>query len=105
VSIAVTFILVFIVVKLIGNLVEKVIESVDLSFLNRLFGVLFSMAKMALILGVLLVYLHRLDQKMHFLPEDTRENSIFYKPLTNIVTSIFPSLDSIRQPDADGEQV
>jgi len=67
VAIAVTFILVFIGVNLTGRLVEKVVESVDLSFLNRLLGVALSLAKTIVVLGVLLAYINRVDQKIYFI--------------------------------------
>ncbi|HEX2395424.1 MAG TPA: CvpA family protein [Bacteroidales bacterium] len=105
VAVAVTFILVFVGVNIIGKLIEKVVESADLSFLNRLTGVILSLAKTAIIVGVLLAYINRLDQKMHFVPENTREHSLFYKPLTNIATKIFPSLAVEKGYRGQGEQV
>jgi len=105
VAIAVTFILVFIGVNLTGKLIEKMVESIDLSFLNRLMGVILSLAKTAIILGVLLVYVDRLDQKWRFLPDYTREHSIFYKPLTNIALKIFPSLNAYGDFKGKGEQI
>lgn len=105
VAMAGTFIIAFIGVYFIGKLVEKAIESVNLSFLNRLSGVVLSLAKTAIILGVLLVFMNRLDQRMHFLPKYTREHSVFYKPLTQIALKIFPSLNSYRDHRNRGEQV
>jgi len=105
VAVAITFILVFFAVNLTGRMIEKVVESVDLSFLNRLMGVILSLAKTAIILGVLLSYLNRLDQKFSFLPANTREHSIFYKPLTGITKKIFPSLDLPLENTGKGEQV
>jgi len=105
VAIAVTFILVFIGVNLTGRLVEKVVESVDLSFLNRLLGVALSLAKTIVVLGVLLAYINRVDQKMHFLPKYSREHSVFYKPLTTIATTIFPSLAAPSEYKGIKEQV
>lgn len=92
VSIALTFILVFIGISLIGKAIEKIVESVDLSIFNRLTGVILGVAKMVLIVGVLLAYVDKLDQKFHFVPEKTREQSLFYRPVTGIVTKLFPAL-------------
>lgn len=105
VSVALTFILVFLGVNLIGKLIEKMVESVDLSFLNRLLGVIFSLAKTTVIVGVILAYLSMLDRKFHFFPDRTRENSLFFKPLTGLVIKIFPSLDSHDEGQKDGLQV
>jgi membrane protein required for colicin V production len=105
VAVAVTFILVFIAVNLIGRLIEKVVESVDLSFLNRIMGVVLSLAKTTIILGVLLVYINRLDLKFQFLPENTREHSLFYKPFTSVAIKIFPSLNAYGESHNQGTLV
>jgi len=95
-SLGLTFALVFIGVYLAGKLTEKLIKAVELSLVNRLLGVIFSVGKIVLILGVLLSYVDRIDQRIHFLPKGSREYSIFYKPFTSIVQSIFPALASPR---------
>ena len=55
--------LVFIGVNLAGKLVEKMVEAVELSFVNRLVGVIFSLGKMVIILGILLAFVDRIDQR------------------------------------------
>jgi membrane protein required for colicin V production len=92
ISLAVTFLLVFIGVNLVGKGIEKIAEAIELSFFNRMFGVLFGVLKTILILGVLLSFVDRIDRQVRFLPQNTREQSIFYKPLTSIAGTIFPQL-------------
>ncbi|HLO59460.1 MAG TPA: CvpA family protein [Bacteroidales bacterium] len=87
-----TFALVFFLVWLLGKLVEKMVEAMDLSMLNRLFGVVFSAAKILLICGLILAFVDRIDQKIAFLPKNTREKSIFYEPLTKMIITVFPSM-------------
>lgn len=94
ISMGITFVLVFIGVNLAGKLVEKMVEAVELSFVNRLFGVIFSLGKMVIILGILLAFIDRIDQRTRIFPKYSREHSIFYKPFTTIATTIFPSLKS-----------
>lgn len=91
-SLGLTFALVFIAVNIIGKLMEKLIKAIELSFVNRLLGVLFSIGKIVLILGILLTYVDRIDRRVQFLPKGSRENSIFFKPFTNVVQTIFPAL-------------
>ena len=62
ISIGITFVLVFIGVNLVGKLVEKMVEAVQLSFINRLFGVIFSLGKTVILLGILLAFIDRIDQ-------------------------------------------
>ena len=92
ISIGITFVLVFIGVNLVGKLVEKMVEAVQLSFINRLFGVIFSLGKTVILLGILLAFINRIDLHTPLLPKYSREHSLFYKPFTTIATTIFPSL-------------
>lgn len=94
VSVGITFVVVFIGINITGKLIEKMAESVQLSFTNRIFGVLFSLVKTMLLLGILLLFVDRIDQRIPVLPKNSREYSVFYKPFTAIAGAIFPSLAS-----------
>jgi membrane protein required for colicin V production len=83
---------VFIAVHLLGSLVEKVVQSTELSLLNRFLGMIFSLSRTIIVLGVLLAFIARIDQKARIISMDTRENSFFYKPFTSIVYKLFPAL-------------
>jgi len=102
VSLGLTFILVFIAIYLLGKLIEKLIESVELTFANRLLGIVFSLCKIVLILGIVMAYIDRIDQQARFLPKDSREHSIFYRPFTKIARTIFPALGKPKSAD-DGQ--
>ncbi len=104
VSVGITFLLVFIGINLIGRLIEKAAKTVDLSFLNRTLGVLFSLCKTVIILGALLTFVDRIDRQVKFLPENTREHSIFYKPFTKVIHVLFPAFGSPNgDPSEDSE--
>jgi len=90
VSLGITFALVFILVNIAGRLTQKFIEAVELSFFNRILGTLFSIGKTILIVGVLLAYVDRIDRRAHFLPDGTREHSIFFSPLSKVACLLFP---------------
>lgn len=94
VSVGITFLLVFVGINVVGRLIEKAVKSVDLSFLNRMLGVLFSLCKTVIILGALLTFADRIDRQVKFLPENTREHSIFYKPFTQVIRVLFPAFGS-----------
>jgi membrane protein required for colicin V production len=101
VSVGITFAIVFVGVNLLGKLVEKVVESAELSFLNRIMGVVFGVAKVVLISGVILVYVNRVDRRVSILPKYSREHSLFYKPFTTVVKAIFPSLRGPEDNNSD----
>jgi membrane protein required for colicin V production len=100
ISLAITFIAVFIVVNLIGHALDKFLKMIQLSFLNKFLGIIFSTFKMAVILGIIFAFADRLDYKTSFLPEGTKERSFFFVPLASVARGIFPGLEYYR-PDED----
>lgn len=104
VSVGITFVLAFIGINLAGKIFEKIAESAELSLPNRMLGILFSLCKIILLFGILLAYVDRVDQKAHFLPENSREHSLFYKPFTSIARAIFPSLEAPASSDKSIEE-
>lgn len=105
IALALTFIVVFILIILAGKAIDKILKTIQLSFLNKLLGVIFSICKMALIMGLILAYVDRLDYQMHFLPEGTKENSIFFNPLSSLAKAIFPGLEYYRPEVADPDDL
>jgi membrane protein required for colicin V production len=92
ISIGITFLVVFIAVHFLGNIVEKVVKSAELSLLNRFLGMIFSLSRTIIVLGLLLAFVARIDQKSKILSAETREKSFFYKPFTSVTYKLFPSL-------------
>ena len=99
ISFALTFIVIVICVHLIARLIEKFSEAVALGIVNKLFGVVFSVLKMAFIVSIILVLINKADSKYNFIPNNTKEKSLLYKPLSNFAPIIFPYLkfDKIRE--------
>jgi membrane protein required for colicin V production len=92
-SFAVTFIAIVIAVHLLAKMLNKLIDAIALGIVNRLLGVLFSILKTAFIVSIILVLINKADNKFNFIPDDTKENSILYKPLSNFAPMIFPYLN------------
>ena len=86
----VTFIVIVILIHFIGVLVDKFVDAIQLSFLNRLVGIVFGLFKTALILSVIFVILNAIDARHPFLPKDKIEQSKFYNPIADIAAAIFP---------------
>ncbi len=104
VSVGITFLLVFIGINLLGKLIEKAVESVELSFLNRILGVFFGLCKTVIILGALLTFVDRMDRQVRFLPKNSREHSIFFKPFTKAIRAIFPSFASPNEDTSESSE-
>jgi membrane protein required for colicin V production len=60
---------------------------------NRLLGVLFSVFKIAFIVSIILVLVNKVDNKYNFIPNETKEKSLLYMPLSNFAPMIFPYLN------------
>jgi membrane protein required for colicin V production len=97
-SVAITFILVFIAITVLGRLLDKAVQTAQLSFINKLAGAFFNICKVLLIVGVILLFIDRIDKRQSILPKNAREGSFFYKPVTSATLLLFPSLG---KPDKD----
>ncbi len=88
-----TFVAVVILVHLTGSLIGKLIHSVSLGFLNRLAGFAFGIIKGMLILSMLLVVFHKIDEDVHIISASVKADSRLYNPVRNFAPDVFPFLD------------
>lgn len=91
----ISFILVFLIVfssfKIAGFLLKKLVKSLQLGFLDKLFGLLFGVSKIALVLSILLFETQHLSHTFgNIIPEKEIKKSVLYKPIYNIVPTIAP---------------
>lgn len=93
ISFAVTFIVIVIAVHLLAKMLNKLIDAIALGIVNRLLGVLFSVLKIAFIVSIVLVLVNKIDNKYNFIPNETKEKSLLYMPLSNFAPMIFPYLN------------
>jgi len=98
-SFAVTFLVIVIAVHLFAKMLNKLIDAIALGVVNRLLGVLFSLLKTGFIVSIILVLINKADNRFNFIPNETKENSLLYKPLSNFAPMIFPYLnfDKIKE--------
>ncbi|MCL2738855.1 MAG: CvpA family protein [Bacteroidales bacterium] len=89
-----TFLVVLFGVILAGRLTEKIIKVVLLGWLNRILGLVFSLAKTTFILSVCIWILRAVDQIWPFFPHQDAKNSILFAPLEQLAHNIFPYLSS-----------
>jgi len=98
-SFAVTFLVIVIAVHLFAKMLNRLIDAIALGVVNRLLGVLFSLLKTGFIVSIILVLINKADNRFNFIPNETKENSLLYKPLSNFAPMIFPYLnfDKIKE--------
>ncbi len=90
-SFVLTFIAIVIVIKLLGKFFTKVADFASLGIVNKLFGGIFGLLKMALIASVLLIYFNKFNNKVELVAETTLQESILYNPVKGLAGIIFPS--------------
>jgi membrane protein required for colicin V production len=77
-----------------GKTIEQMVKVVNLTPLNKFFGVFFAVLKMLYIVSVILVIAEAYDEKGDFFPEEKKENSLLYTPVKAISTTTIPGMDA-----------
>ena len=95
ISFAITFILVLWGVAFIGKMAETLTKMVALGLINRLVGLLFSIAKMAFILSVCIGLMQALDQIWPFFPHQDAAKSTLFVPISKLAPAVFPYLKDL----------
>ena len=80
------------VVSLIGFLVQKVFESVNLNFINRILGGVVSMGTTVVVLSILLNLILMLDGEEKIIKPNIKQKSFFYEKVRVAVPAIVPYL-------------
>lgn len=76
-----------------GKALEKVVKVVQLGLVNRLFGVVFSMLTMILLIGGMILIFESYDQRKDILSEETKEHSLLYYPVLNTAQFFIPAME------------
>lgn len=77
-----------------GKTIEQMVKVVNLTPLNKFFGVFFAVLKMLYIVSVILVIAESYDEKGDFFPEEKKENSLLYSPVKAVSTTTIPGMDA-----------
>lgn len=95
--IAFVLILVFVVLilRLAGKLIEKFLEIVMLGWLDKLLGMVFSIVKATLFIGLLLILFDTLNETLQLVPARTIGESVLYPHVKSIADVVFPYLKEL----------
>jgi membrane protein required for colicin V production len=93
ISFALTFVLIVIAVHLLARAIDKLLKAVALGWVNRLAGMLFGILKTAFIISIILVLINNIDKRVPFIPEEHKQGSLLYEPLSKLAPAIFPFLN------------
>ena len=79
-------------VYFLGKMLEGAVSMVALSPVNKMLGLLFGTLKMLFFTSALLVILESYDEKGEFIPEQQKEESLLYQPMTQVSLTCIPAL-------------
>ncbi|WP_347172731.1 CvpA family protein [Polaribacter uvawellassae] len=100
---AITFILIIVVVSLIGKFLTKLADLAALGMVNKIFGGVFGLVKIGLVLSIIFIFFDRMNSSITFVDKETLEESILYKPVKSIAPTIFPSI--IKEDGVDEDVI
>jgi len=86
---AILFISVLLVIKLIGYLTDKLTKALALGFLSRVFGGVFGMLKIALIVSFLLM----IESKFELITKQTKQTALLYMPTSSLLEIVTPHFE------------
>lgn len=92
---AITFIFALLGMKLGTWIVERLFSKVGIGWLNKLGGLVLGLLKGIFIVGGIIYLLNNIDKKNTFIEQDTKNKSLLYYPISNIVTKVYPSLHNL----------
>ena len=108
VAVTVTFLGVGAMIYFGGKMVEKMVKVVNLTPVNKVFGIIFATLKMLYVVSVVLVLIESYDEKGDFFPQKTKDKSLLYQPVRDVSLKTVPALSestifikNALQPEAD----
>jgi membrane protein required for colicin V production len=95
ISFVLTFGVIVLGIALIGKMLTKIADIAFLGMLNKIFGGIFGLLKIAFILSFVLLVLSKLGNTIPFISEEQQEKSYLYNPIKNLAVTVFPSFVNI----------
>ena len=92
ISFALTFIVIAVGIYFTGKMLEKVIKIAQLSLLNKLGGVFFSVVKTLYFMSTLFLLIASVQEKTELIPTDTLNESLLYAPVSKLSLATIPYL-------------
>jgi membrane protein required for colicin V production len=97
---AVTFVIIVLAIGLAGKALTKLADFAALGIINKLAGGVFGALKIALILSIVLNVFDKLNNTITLLNDDTKQESVLYKPVKSLVPMIFPNILDISKDNS-----
>lgn len=95
VAFALILVVVFIVLGLVGRLLESILNFAFLGWVNKLLGVVFSLLKVLLILGLVILAFHSINTTFGLVKPEVIDSSLLYGPVKSLADTIFPYIKNM----------
>lgn len=92
-SYVVAFIAIAVALSLIGFIVQKIFQSINLNFINRILGSVIAVGTTVAVLSILLNLVLMLDSGEKIIKPEIKQKSFFYERVRVVVPAIVPYLD------------
>jgi membrane protein required for colicin V production len=92
VAFAIIFLLVVIVIHALGKLLTRLARLIALGLVNRLLGMLFGVARMAVVVCAVLFLLDIIDQRYGIVGPGAKAGSLLYEPLVNLAGGVYDAV-------------
>ncbi len=92
VSFIVTFIVIILVITYAGKLVTKIVNTVQLSFLNKIAGGAFGLIKLAFIGSVLLMFINSAAGELTLIDKEITTSSLVYPYIEPVAPYLLPKI-------------
>lgn len=97
ISFFVMFVLVFAATILLGKFFNSLVNVTPLGVMNKIFGALFSFARYALVIALVLWFLKDANGKYKLIPQSESEKSKLTSPLVKMAPAVLPVLNRIQK--------
>jgi membrane protein required for colicin V production len=95
IAFALILVIVFIILGVLGKLLEGVLKLVMLGWVNKLLGVVFSLFKAFLIIGLVIIAFNALNNSFGIIKPEVISDSVLYEPVKSLADAIFPYIKSM----------
>ncbi len=95
IAFSVIMIIVVLGLHLVGKALAGIVKLVMLGWLDKLLGVAFSLLKVALIVGLVLILIDSVNQTVTIIPKETIDESVLYQPVRDLAVQVFPYLKGL----------
>ncbi len=92
----ITFAVIVMTIYFLGKMLEKLVNLVQMKFLNKLAGVFFGIGKVALVISVLVMIINSYDKNNNMLPKQTKDSSLLYHSVEQISLNMIPPIEQSK---------